>query len=120
MTVTYDFREFMSGNCEEEKKRRSPLWSLAPFVPGPIESAYAADQTIQAKMMTAFDPLIELIQGLAYPVALSVVLGGAIMFIFGNSEKGLSMMGKAAVGYVLCMLLPSVFEILVSAMAGVM
>lgn len=118
---TYDFRSFIAGEKMEIKKTQAPLWSFVPFVPGPIYPVHAATQeSLQAKMMAAFEPLIELIQGLAYPVALAVVLGGSIMVMIGNTEKGFSMMSKAAMGYVLCMLLPTIFGVLVDAMAGVL
>jgi len=67
---------------------------------------------------TAFDPLIDLIQGLAYPVALVVVLGGSIFVMIGNSEKGFSMMQKAGLGYLLVMITPMILDVLVDAMEG--
>lgn len=115
---TYDFQAFMRG---EHEKRRKPTTELIPLAAAPFipQTAYAADETIQNKMMTAFEPLIDLIQGMAYPVALAVVLGGSIFIMIGNTEKGYDLIFKGAIGYVLCMLLPMIFQILVDAMAGV-
>lgn len=117
-TKTYDFKEFMRG--EHESKVNPPAMSLmplavAPFVPG---TAYANSE-MQTKMMNAFDPLISLIQGLAYPVAMVVVLGGAIFVMIGNSDKGFSMMQKAGLGYLLVMITPMILDVLVDAMKGV-
>lgn len=82
-----------------------------------VEAVSTAD--IQSKMMTAFDPLIGLIQGLAYPVAMVVVLGGAIFVMIGNSDRGFGMMQKAGLGYLLVMIAPMVLDVLVDSMKGV-
>lgn len=115
-TKTIDFREFMKG---EHKRMRPPTLSLLPLAAAPLMpiKAYAAED-IQGKMMNAFDPLIDLIQGLAYPVALVVVLGGSIFVMIGNSEKGFSMMQKAGLGYLLVMITPMILDVLVDAMDG--
>ncbi|MBT2599069.1 MULTISPECIES: hypothetical protein [unclassified Oceanobacillus] len=117
-TKTYDFKAFMKR--EHIKQVKAPTTSLIPLAAAPfIPSTVFAEETIQNKMMSAFDPLIDLIQGMAYPVAMVVVLGGALFVMIGNSDKGFSMMQKAGMGYVLCMLLPMIFDVLVDAMAGV-
>lgn len=112
--------DFMRG--EMKLDRKPPTYSLVPLVLTPLipttVSAEAA-QNVQSKMTKAFLPLIELIQGMAYPIGLAVVLGGAITVMLGNSDKGFSMMQKAGMGYVLCMMLPMVFEILSDVMQGV-
>ena len=71
------------------------------------------------KMLHAFDPLITLVQALAYPVAMVVVLGGALFIMIGNKEKGFTLMQNAGLGYVLVQLTPLVLNILVEAMKAV-
>lgn len=68
------------------------------------------------KMITAFDPLINLIQGLAYPIAMVVVLGGSIMVMINQKEKGYGMMMGAGLGYVLVQMTPLFLRILADAM----
>jgi hypothetical protein len=121
-TKTYDFKEFMRG--EHEKKRKTPTASLIPLATAPVWSnalKVSAETTtsIADKMIKAFDPLINLIQGMAYPVAMVVVLGGALFVMIGNSEKGFSMMQKAGLGYVIVMIAPMILNVLVDAMKGV-
>ena len=118
-TETIDFREFMRGE-HRKKDLKPPTLSLVPLVVTPFipVKAFAAEQSIKSKMMNAFDPLIDLIQGLAYPVALVVVLGGSIFVMIGNSEKGFSMMQKAGLGYLLVMITPMILDVLVDAMEG--
>lgn len=71
------------------------------------------------KMINAFDPLITLIQSLAYPIAMIVILGGSIMVMINQKEKGYSMMMGAGLGYVLVNMTPMVLNILVDAMKAV-
>ncbi|MCO0597351.1 hypothetical protein NGI46_07710 [Peribacillus butanolivorans] len=79
-------------------------------------TAVAASSAMYDKMLHAFDPLITLVQALAYPVAMIVVLGGALMIMIGDKPKGFSMMSSAGLGYVLVQLTPLVLNILVDAM----
>lgn len=119
-TVSYSIGEFMQGEHKIEKK--APKMSLIPLAAAPLIPTVAHAETavsVQGKMMTAFTPIIDMIQGLAYPVAMVVVLGGAIFVMIGNSEKGFSMMQKAGMGYLLVMVAPMILDVLVDAMKGV-
>lgn len=119
-TKTYDFKSFIRNEHELPSVKQAPTLSLVPLAVAPLIPATAfAQETVKAKMMTAFNPLIDLIQGLAYPVAMVVVLGGAIFIMIGNSDKGFGMMQKAGLGYLLVMIAPMILDVLVDAMAGV-
>lgn len=134
----YSIKEFMNRNykealTEQEKKIFRESSVLIPLAIAPllkVKSALAAEAvpvTAQAvasgamydKMLHAFDPLISLIQALAYPVAMVVVLGGALFLMIGNKEKGFTMMQSAGLGYVLVQLTPMVLNILVEAMKAI-
>lgn len=115
---TYDFKDFMKR--EHEMNNKVPVVSLIPLATAPfVPTSVFAEASIQEKMMTAFDPLLQLIQGAAYPIALSVVLAGAIFVIIGNSDRGFSMISKASMGYVLISVLPMIFDVLAGVMKGV-
>ncbi|GEL76306.1 hypothetical protein [Tenuibacillus multivorans] len=118
-TQAYDFKAFISNELLDDIK--PPTASILPLAAAPLwtSMAVSAETTIQTKMITAFTPLIDLIQGMAYPVAMVVVLGGALFVMIGNSEKGFSMMQKAGLGYVIVMLAPMILNVLVDAMEGV-
>lgn len=120
-TKSYNFREFMRDEHASDVKPPTlslmPL-ALAPFVPIKALAA-TTEASMQAKMMTAFAPIIDLIQSLAYPVALVVVLGGGLAVMIGNTEKGFSLIQRAGLGYVLVMMLPMLLDVLVSAMGTV-
>lgn len=118
---TYNFSEFMRN--EHESKVKPPKASLLPLAVAPFmpvaAHAETAQENVQIKVMNAFDPLIDLIVAFAYPAALAVMMGGAMYLIFGNSDKGFSMIQKAGMGYVALMLLPMIFDILVKSMEGI-
>jgi 2-keto-3-deoxy-galactonokinase len=136
----YSIKEFMTRKNEDvlalsEKEKKVffesgvliPL-AVAPFLK--VKSAMAATTAVTVtaaasnaalydKMLHAFDPLITLIQALSYPVAMVVVLGGAIMIMINQKEKGFSLMQGAGLGYVLVQMAPMVLNILVEAMKAV-
>lgn len=116
---TYDFREFVRNEYQETVKY--PKYSLIPLAASPLiqtTAVHAESAEIQGKMMDAFEPIIDLIQGMAYPVAVVVVLGGALMLMVGNKEKGFSMMQTAGLGYVVVMIAPMILDVLVDAMGS--
>jgi hypothetical protein len=82
-------------------------------------AATAGSGEIYEKMMTAFEPLIDLTQALAYPIAMVVVLGGCLFLMVGQREKGLSMMSSAGLGVVLVNVAPMILQILIDAMKAV-
>lgn len=139
-TESYTISEFMNECKKESKKTKTRKFSevgLIPLAATPfihVKNSFAAtisgsDKALETmttgsgdlytKVIHAFDPLINIIQALAYPVAMIVVLGGALFIMIGNKEKGFAMMQGAGLGYVLVQLTPMVLNILVSAMKSV-
>jgi hypothetical protein len=78
-----------------------------------------ASAELSNKLMVAFSPIIDLVQSLAYPVGMVVVLGGAIMVMIGQQEKGYSMLMSAGLGIILINIAPMVLNVLISAMKSV-
>jgi len=70
-------------------------------------------------ILHAFDPLIDLIQALAYPIAGVMIAGGCLFIMVGNKEKGMSMLQNAAMGYILVQLTPLFLKLLVGVGASV-
>jgi len=89
--------------------------SAIPVTGGEVVQV-AGQGDMYSKMISAFDPLINLVQALAYPVCMVVVLGGALFIMIGNKEKGFAMMQGAGLGYVLVQMTPVILNILVNAM----
>lgn len=123
---SYNFQAFMKK--EHIKPKPLPVMPILPLVAVPFIpiKAFAQEavnqgvnQSMQAKIMIAFEPILELVQSLAYPVALIVVLGGGLAVMIGNTEKGFSLIQRAGLGYVLVMMLPMLLDVLVDAMSSV-
>jgi hypothetical protein len=96
----------------------SPITKAVPVSAHEVVTATTTTQ-LSGKLMTAFQPLIDLVQSLAYPVAMVVVLGGAIMVMIGQKEKGYSMLMSAGLGIILVNVAPMVLKILIEAMKSV-
>jgi hypothetical protein len=64
------------------------------------------------KIIKAFWPLIDLIQGIAYPIAY-IAIGTAIcLYILGQRQKAFIMAKAAVVGYLAMQWLPGIMKIL--------
>ena len=64
-------------------------------------------------IINAFDPLIEVVQGLGYPVGFIMICAGALVIMTGNKQKGLNMIKWAAIGFILLQFAPALMKILV-------
>jgi hypothetical protein len=64
------------------------------------------------KIMKAFDPIIELVQGVSYPLAFVCVALGVLLLMIGQKRKGLEVIKWAVVGYLLMQLLPGLMGLL--------
>jgi hypothetical protein len=69
----------------------------------------AVNGAVTAKVVQAFNPLIELAKALSYTIGFVMMLGGMI----GIADKGFSMIQKAGLGYVLIQMLLVLFDLLV-------
>ena len=76
-------------------------------------SAGTVNAVVTEKVVNAFNPLIELVQALSYPIGLTMMLGGGLFIMIGNNDRGLGMIQKAGLGYVLIQMLPLLMDLLV-------
>lgn len=134
-TEVIRFQEFMKKKDQAlsvsspTQSVKKPMLSILPLALAPLWTGtkvfakeavqVVAEPDMQAKIMTAFTPILDLVQSLAYPVALIVVLGGGLFVMVGNAEKGFSLIQRAGFGYVLIMMLPMLLDVLVDAMSSV-
>jgi formate/nitrite transporter FocA (FNT family) len=65
------------------------------------------------KIIRAFDPIIQLVQGLSYPVGFIMITAGCLVIMTGNKQKGLNMIKWAAIGYIGMQFAPAIMTILV-------
>lgn len=123
---TINFKDFMDGSYKQAIKPTinkemllraglmitSLTFSLA-FGDVSLASAGAINGAITDKVVTAFDPMIQLAQALSYPIGMIMMLGGGLFMMIGNSDKGLGMIQKAGMGYILVQMLPMFMDLLV-------
>jgi hypothetical protein len=140
-TQTMSIKEFMNGGKKEEVKPRKkelktgqewfPLLfggtlTTATVMNSMKSTAFAAEAVpvvatkadISSKVIEAFTPLIDLAQGLAYPIAFVSIVGAGICWIIGNREKAVGMLQGATIGFFIVQLAPMMMRLLVSVTAG--
>lgn len=122
--------EFMSGeyrkgksgfnvsDAERERQEKAALvaatLSTVTAIFKPIgASAGVIEGAIVEKTVNAFDPIIDLIQGLSYPVALIVMLSAGIIWMIGNQDRAMTMIQRAGFGYIIVQMAPMLMNIIV-------
>ncbi|GIN37768.1 hypothetical protein [Heyndrickxia oleronia] len=72
---------------------------------------WMGEQTLSA-LAHVLDPVVDILVALSFPIASVVIVGACFMFMFGNSEKGWSMIQNAGLGYVLIQVSPLILNVL--------
>jgi len=84
--------------------------STAVYANGPVD--YVKGKA-KEQILEAFDPLVELIQALSYPIASIMLTGGALLFMINQKDKGISLIQNASIGYILVQLMPLMMQLLI-------
>ena len=115
--------EFMNGKRQADKIDWKPVVKVGvvagvtvlalSFGDVSLASAGVINGAVTDKVVNAFEPLIELVKALSYPICLVMMLGGGLFTMVGNSERGFGMIQKAGLGYVLVQMLPILMDLLV-------
>lgn len=88
----------------------------------PLSFAHAAAQEavpvfvqekVQQTILNAFNPLIDLVKALSYPIAGVMITGGALRYMIGQKEQGITTIQNTAIGYLLVQLSPLFLKLLV-------
>lgn len=116
-TKTIPFSSFMDGSYkQQERTKREQLETVALLTATPIVCLLTPDVThasVGDRIMRAFDPIIELIQSMSYPVAFIFITGGCLLIMTGQKSRGFRMMKYAGIGYLAMQLVPGMMDILV-------
>jgi len=83
------------------------------------EAVPAVGGALKGKIMHAFDPLIDLIVTLSYPVAGVMIAGGCLFIMVGSRDRGMQLLQNAAIGYILMQLSPLMLDLLVGVGEGI-
>jgi len=114
--------EFLRGEQSVKRFKQNGIEAVLTIAGGTIlltftgvdfASAATVSGFVYEKATNAFMPLVELIKGLSYPIALVIMSGGALMLMIGNKEKGYSMIQNASIGYILVQMMPMLMKLLV-------
>jgi hypothetical protein len=84
-----------------------PLAAPVMAIPG------IGKKSIIERIIEACDPIIQLIQGISYPVAFIMICSGFLVIMTGNRQKGLNIIKWAALGYIGMQFAPAIMTILV-------
>lgn len=125
-------REFLNPSTISSKKDFVPLIAAGSALPlflhtmptfsfaeaATTASTESIKQDVSQKIITAFDPLTDLVGGLSYPLAFLAFSAAGIYWMLGNREKAVQMMQGASIGYIIVHLSPMLMRLLVSVTAG--
>ncbi|MED4240661.1 hypothetical protein [Priestia megaterium] len=118
-------KEFLTGQEKKMKQDWVPLAAAGSVLPLILNTmptfSFAATNTsvdVSQKVISAFDPLTELVKGLSYPLAFLAFSAAGIYWLIGNRPKAVEMMQGATIGYVIVQLSPMLMRLLVSVTAG--
>lgn len=104
---------FGQVNLNEEESKKVKKWIAAGATVYALKFTEAHAEGIADNIIRAFDPLIQLMQGVSYPITFLMISGGFILIIMGQRSKGLAMIKWAAVGYIGLQFAPAIMKILV-------
>jgi len=68
--------------------------------------------SIALKIISAFNPIIEMLQAMSYPLTFIAAACGVLLITIGQKRKGLEMIKWATVGFLLMQLLPGFMKML--------
>lgn len=74
---------------------------------------FAIGGSLSEKIVHAFDPVIELVQAISYPICFITICGGFLLMSVGQRHRGLQLIKWSAIGYLGVQLAPAIMAILV-------
>ena len=111
-TEVIKWHEFFQQEERKEERKTTTLIPLATsallLLPMTAEASAISD-----RIVNAFDPIIELVKGVSYPICFLMISGSFVLVMIGQKSKGLSMLKWAAVGYIGLQFAPSIMHILI-------
>lgn len=101
-----------------EPKNRKEVSKTLASIPISIAGMSVMTSTTKAHaeaaytLIHAFDPLIEIIQSLAYPVGFVMICAGFLVIMTGNKTKGIHIIKWAALGFLGMQFAPGIMALL--------
>lgn len=88
-------------------KKENPTW-----LHHPVLATVATQVALKGRIEYAFEPLIEFVQGISYPVTFLAILSGMLLITCGKRAKGIDVIKWAVVGYLGIQLAPGIMRML--------
>jgi cyanophycinase-like exopeptidase len=120
---TIPFSEFMQGDWKQKAKDRKKeqmnmaitKMSMAGVVATAIGSGSSAHASMMGDMIIkACDPIIDLLQGVSYPVAFIMITGGFLLIMTGQTSRGMHFIKWACLGYLGLQFAPALMKIVIT------
>ena len=114
MDRSYREKNRLQGKTKKENIVTYSLLGLSALcvILDPLGGSVAMASGIEEKIIRAFDPIIELLQGISYPVAFVFITAGFLLIMTGQKSRGLQLMKYAGIGYLGMQLAPGLMAIL--------
>ncbi|RSL29059.1 hypothetical protein D7Z54_33300 [Salibacterium salarium] len=110
---TISFSEFMAPTSAKRTRRSADVIAQVGAGSGALMAASPAGaKGVSEAVVDGFDPLINLIMSLSYPIAGVMLSGAALMIMINQKDRGYTWMFNAAIGYVLVQMSPLLMDIL--------
>lgn len=120
---TIPFKEFTQGDWKEKKAERRKQ-NLDQAITSMSMTAVASHFILGASpahasamsdvIMKAFDPIVDLLQGISYPVAFIMISGGFLLIMTGQTSRGMHFIKWACLGYLGLQFAPALMKIVVT------
>jgi hypothetical protein len=120
---TIPFNEFMQGDWKEKaqarKKEQMNLAVTKMSMAGVVATAFGSGSSAHASalgdvIIKACDPIIDLLQGVSYPVAFIMITGGFLLIMTGQTSRGMHFIKWACLGYLGLQFAPALMKIVIT------
>lgn len=111
--IRNNYDEFCSSS-DKVNRLYTRTFSMATTIGLVTMNVFAeeAKETMSQKIIRAFDPIIDLIAGVGYPVTNAMLILACLMIITGRKKQGVEMLKWACVGYLGIQFIPFILKIL--------
>lgn len=96
-----------------------PQFSNGTFYEEGMIPVNGVPDVVKEKIVSAFDPLVDLIVALSLPIAGVMLAGGALMIMIGMKDAGFKLIMNAGLGYVLVQMSPLFIQLLAGVGAAI-
>lgn len=112
-TVTYDFRSFCRGELVEKRDTLSKndiLFSSGTGILVAYSQIYPQTIPVGGNIQQAFDPIIVILQNMAYPVAFICIAWACLEAMIGKPASAVSRAKWAIIGYLAMRYVPALLK----------